>query len=97
MLQERWIVQLYLESALARGFGERRRVVQVINVLGLQLHAFNIFLIFIKLGLDLLVSPVGMFGMVTLKISVHSCAIPGKFSSSETGRGVIKLSPSREC
>lgn len=72
-------------------------VVQVISVLGLQLYALNIFLIFIKLGVDLLVSPVGMFGIVTLKISVRLYAIPGKFSSSETSRGVIKLSPSREC
>lgn len=70
---------------------------QVINVLGLQLHALNIFLIFIKLGVDLLISPVCMFGIVTLKISVHSYAVPDKFNSSETGRGVIKLSPSREC
>lgn len=41
--------------------------------------------------------PVGTFGIVTLKISVHSYAVPDKFSSSETGRGVINLSPSRQC
>lgn len=51
-------------------------MVQVINLLGLQLRALNIFLIFINLGVDLSVSPVGMFGIVTLKISVHSYAVP---------------------
>lgn len=44
-----------------------------------------------------MVSPVDLFGIVTLKVSVRSYAIPGKFSSSDTGRGVIKLLPSREC
>lgn len=56
---------------------------------------FWVFLIFIKLVVDLLVSLVGMFGIVTLKVSFCSCAIPGKFSASDTGRGVIKLLPSR--
>jgi len=44
-----------------------------------------------------LVSLVGMFSIDTLKISVHLYAIPDKVSSSEMGRSVIKLSPSREC
>lgn len=42
---------------------------QVIDVLGLKIHALNIcfFLIFIKLVVDLLVNLVGVFAIVTLK------------------------------
>lgn len=73
---------------------------QVIDVLGLQIRTLNILIFkkkFIKIMIDLLVSFVGMFGVVTLKVSVRPYSILGKFSSSDTGRGVIKLLPSREC
>lgn len=89
-----------IQSALAKGFGGRGRVMQAIDVLGLQIHALNVvlfFKIFIKLVVDLLVSPVDMFGIVRLKVSVRSYAIPGKFSSLDTGRGVIKLLPRKGC
>lgn len=70
---------------------------QMTDMLGLQIHALNVwfFYIFIKLVVDLLVRFVGMFGIVTLKVLLRSYTIPGKFSSSDTGRGVIKLLPSR--
>lgn len=72
-------------------------MMQVIDVLGLQIRVLNVwfFYILIKLVVDLLVRLVGVFGIVTLKVLLRSYTIPGKFSSSDTGRGVIKLLPGR--
>lgn len=53
---------------------------QMTDMLGLQIHALNVwfFYIFIKLVVDLLVRFVGMFGIVTLKVLLRSYTISRK-------------------